>query len=678
MLRHMCRRAVLTGIFTYAIFTTGCASTLLLKDAKSPQATTSVPATGEAAVVAKAADISSLPALGRDDFNRLAASSEMPLFWSRDVTNPGVLDADELTLLGVGTDRRPYVEQGKLTPLFARAYRALIERRRREAVRRELDQGRVTLVHTDFSKAPPAEREIVRHVTRAARIIEELFALQLGSFGLRNCMPPGDTFSRALFRRNQRPWCQAPATQKDPFCNACPDFAGQFSGLYPPDLAADPELCRKISKAPNAAVLLDPFTVVRRGKAGLRGVPYSREWPGRMHEIAAELRAAAAAFPAGQEQAFTNYLLATAASFESNNWQPADEAWAAMNSTNSRWYLRIGPDEVYEDPCNRKAMFHVSFAKIDPDSIYWQERLTPIRSDMEKTLADLIGPAYAPRKVSFHLPDFIEIILNAGDAREPLGAVVGQSLPNWGKVAEEGRGRTVVMSNLYSDPDSRTIDRARGDSLLSAESMQAYSDDKRLGLLDTILHESTHNLGPHSDYKIDGKRPGDIFGGPMATIIEELKAQTGAIFFTGLLVKKGILSEADARKVYNHSIRWAFGHVSRGMTDEAGRPKPYSQLAAVQLADLARAGALVWRVDSTAANGRDRGCFVIDYQKIPAVIETLMQRVGCIKAKGDVAGAGKLVESGVQKEGLSLIHAAEIAERVRRYPKASFSYAISY
>ncbi len=675
MSRFVCQWAATIKLIALAVFATGCTSTMLQKDSLASKPAANVPS-GTAAA-SKHAPISSLPALSRDDFNRLAASCEMPLFWSSDQKNPGVLDPDELTLLGVGTDRRPYIEQDKLTPLFARAYRTLVEGRRREALRRELDQGRVALVHTDFSNGSPADRELVLHVTRAARIIEELFALQLGSFGLRNCMPPGDMASRALFRRNQRPWCQAPATQKDPFCNACPDFAKQFSGLYPPDLAADPELCNKLANASNAAVLLDPFTVVRRSKTGLMSVPYSKEWPARMHEIAAELRAAAAAFPAGEEQAFINYLLAAAASFENNNWQPADEAWAAMNSTNSRWYLRIGPDEVYEDPCNRKAMFQVSFAKIDPDSIYWQERLAPLRSDMEKTLADLIGPSYCPRQVSFHLPDFIEIILNAGDAREPLGAVVGQSLPNWGKVAIEGRGRTVVMSNLYSDPDSRTIDRARGDSLLSSESMRAYSDDKRLGLLDTILHEATHNLGPHSDYKINGKRPGDIFGGPMASILEELKAQTGALFFTGLLVKKGILSDADAGKVYNHSIRWAFGHVARGMTDEAGRPKPYSQLAAVQLAELMRAGALVWRADSTAANGRDRGCFVIDYQKIPAVIEKLMQRVGTIKAKGDVSGAKELVDSGVKKTGLELIHSADIAERVRRYPKASFTYSIT-
>ena len=78
---------------------------------------------------------------------------------------------------------------------------------------------------------------------------------------------------------------------------------------------------------------------------------------------------------------------------------------------------------------------------------------------MEKALAVLAGPPYEAREVSFHLPDFIDIVLNAGDARAARGATIGQSLPNWGPVANEGRGRTVAMTNFYADPDSRDVTR---------------------------------------------------------------------------------------------------------------------------------------------------------------------------------------------------------------------------
>ena len=72
---------------------------------------------------------------------------------------------------------------------------------------------------------------------------------------------------------------------------------------------------------------------------------------------------------------------------------------------------------------------------------------------------------YAAREVGFQLPDFIQVVLNAGDSRSAIGATIGQSLPNFGKVAEESRGRTVVMSNLYTDADSLAA-AAEKDALL--------------------------------------------------------------------------------------------------------------------------------------------------------------------------------------------------------------------
>lgn len=618
------------------------------------------------------------PALTRTDFNRLAVQVDVPLFWSSDDDNPGVLDPGELVLLGVGLDRARYVTKDGFRAAFRRAEAAMIERRRQEALAAELDQGRPTLVHTDLTGASQQDRQLARHVTAAARLIEEIYALQRGTFDLRGCQREGDLLSRAVFRRNQAPWCQAPATEDDPFCNACPSFPAERSGLYPRELQQRADFCEHLGQQPNADELLDPFTVVRAADQGegYTAIPYKDFYATRMGRVASELRAAAEAITDG-EQALKGYLEAAAEAFETNRWQPADEAWAAMNATNSRWYLRIGPDEVYFEPCNRKAGFHVSFARIDPDSLYWQDKLTPLRQEMETALATLIGAPYQARQVSVHMPDFIEIVLNAGDSRDPAGATIGQSLPNWGKVAEQGRGRTVVMSNLYTDPDSRAISRTKAETLLSAEAMGHYTDDKRLGLLDIVLHEAAHNFGPHSDTRIDGKRPGDIFGGALATILEELKAQTGALYYVQWLQQKGVLDEDQARKVWLHSLVWCFGHISRGLVDSKGRPKPYSQVAAVHVGFLGRAGALRWQAELPAANGQDTGRFQIDFDKFGPAVTELMQRVGRIKATGDTAAARALIDPFINGEDNGLIHQSEVADRILRHPKASFVYGVS-
>jgi hypothetical protein len=617
------------------------------------------------------------PPLAREDFNRLGARLDTPLYWATDGQNPGQLDPDELVLLGVGQDRALFVgPDGRFTPLLQRALAELGEARRLESVGRELDSSRPILVETDLRDRPPAERAMARHLVAAARLVEELYAEQRGAHALRACLRPGDRASAALFRRNQTPWCESPGEEQNPFCNACPDLPARRSGLYPPGLQARPGFCEELVRHPQAEALLSPFTVVREQDGQPVAVPYHQAFAPRVRAVALELGAAADAL--GQaEPALVRYLRAAARAFETDDWFAADEAWTAMNGQNSRYYLRIGPDEVYRDPCNRKAGYHVSFALIDPDAVYWQERLSPLRADMENRLAALAGPPYRAREVSVQLPDFIEIVLNAGDSRSPSGATIGQSLPNWGPVADEGRGRTVVMSNLYTDPDSRAVRRAQAESLLAPEAMERYTEDKRLTLLDIILHEATHNFGPQPDTRLEGPSARDRLGGSTATVLEELKAQTGSLLYVELLRTRGLLTREEAERVYLHALVWCFGHISRGMVDAQGNPKPYSQLAAIQVAFLAEAGALEWQAGELAADGRERGRFAVRFERIPAAAEALMALTAQALASGDPVRARALIEPRVQGEAFGLVRQAEVAERLLRHPRGSFVYAVA-
>jgi hypothetical protein len=344
-----------------------------------------------------------------------------------------------------------------------------------------------------------------------------------------------------------------------------------------------------------------------------------------------------------------------------------------MNAQNSKWYLRVAPDETYWEPCAHKAGFHVTFARINKDSLKWQEKLTPLQQKMEKRLAELIGKPYTERKVTFHLPDFIDIVVNSGDDRDPMGATIGQSLPNWGKVTAEGRGRTVAMSNLYTDPDSMEIRRKQAESLLSKETMAVYADSAVPGLLGTILHEATHNLGPAHEYKVKGKTDGEAFGGQLASMMEELKAQSGALFFIHELSAQGVIDKDMANKAWIDCVVWSFGHVSRGMYTDKGGRKPYSQLAAIQLGFLMDEGAITFDKAAKAANGSDEGAFTVHLDKLPAAVEKLMKKVGSIKASADRGAAEELSKKYVDSE---VVPQKLITERALRFPKASFVYAL--
>ena len=625
--------------------------------------------------------------LTRDEFNRRAVLLNVPIFWAADANANKAIDPSEVrTLLFYPTDNT-WVEGGKFTALFDTTYRKIAlgqfepkdvpkeDAHRRDLVMRDLDQGRTTLVDSDFSSASNEEKAFVRHILAVAKIIDGIYAAQQGIGALASKVPTDDLPSQSLFRRDWGPKCAGPLTEKIPECSAIPGSPKAQVSVYPASLQAQPNFCDSIAKNPKSKTLITPFTVVRDdGKGGLTTVPYSEAYKEPMAAASAELRAAAALLDDAKEGPLKAYLTAASKSFTDNEWTPADEAWAKMNATNSKFYVRVGPDETYWEPCSLKAGFHLTFAKINQDSLAWQKKLSPVEQDMEADLAKLIGPAYKARKVTFHLPDFIDIVLNSGDDRNAMGATIGQSLPNWGPVANQGRGRTVAMSNLYTDPDSMKIFQTQSESLLTKESMASFTSDTAPELLGTILHEATHNLGPAHEYKVKGKADAQVFGGPLASMLEELKAQSGALYFIDFAKKRGLISDDLAKQTYLHDIIWSFGHISRGMYDENKKPKPYSQLSAIQLGFLIEEGAVKFDANAMAANGVDKGALVVDMDKVPAAVEKLMKKVATIKATGDKAGAEALIQRYVDSE--QFVPQKAITERMLRFPKASFVYSV--
>lgn len=674
-----------------SILASGCGGSTPPPPAPPPAASTPPTASSTAAPESPAK-------LSRREFNQAAARLNLPVFWSEDRDGDQEPDADEVHAL---LFHPRGVELPKARELIAAAGRADLvqgptpeETRRRTLVISDLDQGMPTLVYNDLRAISEAEKRFVRHVLAATDAIDELYALQTGSAALAERVPVDHPPSQSLFRRNRGPECQGPKTEKVPECSAIPGAPKPKVGVYPAAMQEDRAFCQALEKRPDAKKLLSPFVVVREkdaarspkqwaeligqpaqlAKVPLEPVPYTSAFAAPMKRVTSELRAAAQALEGlANEQALVAYLRTAAQSFETNDWEPADEAWAKMNARNSKWYLRIAPDETYWDPCNHKAGFHATFARINSDSLAWQDKLTPVQQKMEKELAALIGAPYKARKVSFHLPDFIDIVTNGGDDRDAFGATIGQSLPNWGKVANEGRGRTVAMSNLYTDTDSRRVRREQAASLLGRQTFAASSDDTTPQLLGTILHEAGHNLGPSHEYKFRGKTDSQAFGGPLSQMLEELKAQTCALYYLKLLVQEGVIGEKLQREAYLDSIIWSFGHISRGMFAENGQPKTYSQLSAVQIGYLMEQGVVRFDPKARAANGTDSGAFEVDLGAMPKAADALMQKVGRIKATNDRAAAEELVQRYVKG---GVVPMQVIEERFLRFPKNSFVYAL--
>lgn len=540
---------------------------------------------------------------------------------------------------------------------------------RREGVRVELSASAVTLLETDLRGSP--DQAMIRHLVDAAGIIETLFALQRGTSELASRVPPDDSASQALFARNQHPACVTGRGRELDACSAIPGDATFVSGLYPAAVQ-EKGFCERLLKGhPD---VMQPFVVARQEAAGLTPVPYPQAWPDQMSAAASSLRAAAEVAP-DDEGAMMAYLLAAAKAFEDNDWFAADTAWAAMNQGNSRWYLRVGPDEVYEDPCGQHAGFALTLARVNPEGLHYQRLLQPVKQDMETLLAQVSGPPYEARTVGFHLPEFIDITLNAGDSRSPSGATVGQSLPNWGPVSDAG-GRTVAMTNIGTDPDSLAGDKVFFSSIFCEDTYARWPSHPEPQLYSTILHEAAHNLGPSGEYAVDGRTDATLFGGPVASVLEELKCQTAALYLAHRLPALGVKGPADPTTLNLGDIAYAIGKLSDGMYTEDGGTNAYAQLAAIQLGYLTDKGVLTWLPERVAADGETTGCVAIDAEGLPAAVDAMATEVFEIKSQGDVPRAQALIDTYVRDTGQHLALRDVMVERAKKGTSSTYVYRV--
>ena len=402
----------------------------------------------------------------RNRFNQLALLLDAPAFWVSDADGDGAVSPSEVASLDFYPSTGNWVDaDGHFNHDFEALYRRMVALdaagaptdARLSQVYRELGSAALALVATDLSGNTEEERDFARRMVAIGRSIDGLYARQVGMAVIASTQQPDDPASRAVFRRNWGPACLAPAVQNEELCSALPGSPDQPVDVYPAALQREEGFCEALRAREDADALLSPFVVVRESDGELAAVAYTDAYSEEMTEISTALTQAASALSDPGEEALRTYLRAAAQAFLDNDWVPADEAWSRMNAENSKWYVRVGPDEVYWDPCSNKAGFHMTFALIDSGSLEWQERLAPLQQDMESSIAGLVE-TYEARETNFHLPDFIEIVVNAGDDRDAFGATIGQSLPNWGPVANENRGRTVAMRlHLRRDPREESV-----------------------------------------------------------------------------------------------------------------------------------------------------------------------------------------------------------------------------
>ena len=615
----------------------------------------------------------------RTVLNERALQAGLPFQWVRDINANGAVDARELAVLwGMGESAEKWTTGQELTPGFADSYGQLAKEpvtpagKRAQLVHEELRQGLPTVVYTDLSGAPAADRAIVEQVAEVARRLERVFMSQIGSIAFVERAAKLTGADKALFYRNQSPWCMGPSTAGKPGCGAFEALPPRVSGLYPSDLQKDKGFCEALSKHADARRLLDRHTAVRRVDGQLVSVPFSKAFPEAMGAVASSLRDLAKLLQDPADRALRDYATAAAQAFENDDWDAADRAWLDVKTLTSRWYLRIGPDRVAPsyDPCRRKAAFQLSFGRFDRRSHIWKQKFALVKDKMEAKMAALAGAPYEARDVDLGIPDFVDIILNAGETRRPMGAYIGHILPNAGAVAEEGRSRTIAFTNLYSDLDSQDRFNKASKGYFCEESAWKFSARPNPRIVNSIFHIAGLNLGPNDEYRVRGQLAPEIFGGTLAVTLKQIKGQTSALHFIDWLRSKELIEPKLADTATAFGLFWSISHVSRGVFAGDGRRSVHGHVGAVIIAALLESGAIVWR---PAASKKNEGCLDVDIEAVAKPIEKLLKTVAQIKASGDKEALDGLIKRYVDEGPKDVFDFIET--QGRRQPSNTFLYA---
>ena len=413
------------------------------------------------------------------------------------------------------------------------------------------------------------------NVIEAASIIERIYAKQHGVDGMIDKIPDRRHGEPDVVLPQPRPVVRGAQDREGRrLQRARPSSPKKISGLYPASVQKDdPKFCETLAKRKDADAAHPPVLrgVARRGRRAEGRAVHTRRTRPRWRRSRRSSKPPRTRSQSTEEAAFKAYLTAAAQAF-------LDQRLGAGRrgvGEDERRTTRSGtcaslPTRSYCEPCSRKAGFHVSFARINQDSLDVAEEARPGEErdgeGARQAGRHAVQGAQGRRSTC---PDFIDIVLNAGDSRNaarrdhrPEPARTGARSPN------EGRGRTVAMTNLYTDADSSAAARGRRPRRCSARRRSTKRlDATRRPLL--MSHGAARGRAqPRPGARVQGRtaRPttrSSAARSPRCWRSSRRRPRRSSSP-TGWSRRAAHRPERGRRTSHVRDVVWAFGHISRG------------------------------------------------------------------------------------------------------------------
>jgi hypothetical protein len=199
-------------------------------------------------------------------------------------------------------------------------------------------------------------------------------------------------------------------------------------------------------------------------------------------------------------------------------------------------------------------------------------------------------------------------------------AKAGFAVPHFVKTAltagSSRRAQSAAWTNLDEDSDSRAASKRVAESIFCADTMKAFTDAPEPLMVSAVLHKAAPSMS-FAEWLFDQKS-----------------------------IERDIANQAHVRSLFR-----AFGAIAHG-TDP---------IASAEFSALFNASAITWNPSDMAANGSERGCYSIDFSKLPGALKVLAKTA--FKTRADRSEQERL-------------HLSRITERFLRAPKRSYVYSL--
>lgn len=530
-----------------------------------------------------------------------------------------------------------------------------------DRIRDILDATLITDMAPIPSDLSPAEREAIRRLVTAARILDDVFQDQLHQQAISS-----RNYLRALHAAQhhgartadllalQELW-QGPITtsldnERVPFLPVDGEQPGR--NLYP--RGADREAIESfLADHPDERPsILHPYTVVRSAtKASIRrdlavlrrhpglavlhpalepkwtamladplpgalyAIPYSIAWADQLIATSTELNRAADAIRA-EDRDFSDFLRLRARDLLANDYEGGDAAW--IRGQFGRLDAVIGPYETYDDD-----LFGVKG--------FFGMRVLVRDETRSQSLLAALGHLQA---IEDALPIDRHKVVNTGvpvgifDAVADFGytrfiPAIAEILPNDSDLLRK-YGRKIVLShNLIAAPDQMTRRMRRWRAAMAP----AHADDLTTeGYFQEVLwHEIGHYLGP------EHQSGGGTFTAALedtADLLEELKADLLACFAASRLLERGVVGASSVREIQAATLLASLRPVQpkRAQTYETG--------------NLMLTNAMLDHEALVPVDGR----LAIRYERIDGAVEAMLGDILEIQSNGSRATAEAYIE----------------------------------